>query len=612
MATLRQWRFNPKEQLKLVKKPKPKTLNDIFFSTVARDAADVMLSQVNGTWQPISSRELYRRAVGLARYLRQCGFSEGDRIALLSENRAEWAIADFATLLIGAAVVPIYATLTADQALYVLRHSGARAIFLSSKEQLQKFQTIADQTQVERVFVMDDVDAPGVERVQPIMAAGPDAPDSQFDEAAHAITRDHLATVIYTSGTTGTPKGVMLTHGNMASNLFVSLDAFQFEPGENIGVSFLPLSHITARHLDYAMFHHGVTLAYCPFFENLPRVLTEIRPTVFVAVPRVYEKIYNQVQRQVATPLKRRIYDWAIKVGEENIGYILAGRRPSSAAWKLADRLLYSKVRTAMGGRVQVYISGGAPLGRELGEWYAKIGIRIHEGYGLTETSPVIALNNPGAHRLGSVGQPLPNLEVRIADDGEILVKGDSVFRGYWNMPEETANAFDGEWFKTGDVGHLDADNFLFITDRKKDLIKTSGGKFIAPQPIEGSLKANPHIQEAAVIGDRRRFPSVVVAPSFAVLRDWAQQNGISSASDAELVAHPKVKALYENIISDINKNLAKYEKLKKVLVIPEEMSTDNGMLTPTLKLRRRVVEDRYKQQIEQLYAETSSESAAH
>jgi long-chain acyl-CoA synthetase len=599
--------------MEAARKPKPHTLNDIFFSIVERDAPAVMLTEINGAWNPVSSTTFYQSVIGTARGLCRWGIGRGDRVAILSENRPEWAIADFATLFIGAAVVPIYATLTSEQALYVLRHSGARTIFLSSKAQLEKIQAIASDTDLERIIIMDDVDFPGVEKMSALTASGPRERNLEFEKHARTITRDDLATLIYTSGTTGTPKGVMLTHGNLASNLDVSLDQFQFEPGQHIGVSFLPLSHITARHLDYAMFHHGVTIAYCPFIDNLPRVLTAIRPTVFVAVPRVYEKIYNQVQRTVgATGAKRKLYNWAIGVGERNLPTVLAGNRPTSLSWLLADRLLYSKVRTAMGGRTRVYISGGAPLGRELGEWYAKIGIRIHEGYGLTETSPVIALNDPSAHRLGSVGKPLPNLDLKIAEDGEILVKGPSVFKGYWNMPEETINAFDGEWFKTGDVGHLDADNFLFITDRKKDLIKTSGGKFIAPQPIEGSLKANPLISEAAVIGDRRRFPAVVIAPAFAVLNDWAQENGIVCRNAVELVTHPKVRTLYENIVAEINKNLAQYEKLKKVLVLHEEMSVENGTLTPTLKLRRRIVEQRYKDQIERLYAEAANEFAAH
>jgi long-chain acyl-CoA synthetase len=325
----------------------------------------------------------------------------------------------------------------------------------------------------------------------------------------------------------------------------------------------------------------------------------------------VYEKIYNQVQRNVRYGIKRMLYKWAMRVGEKNLSTILAGRRPANLSWKLADRLLYSKVRAAMGGRVDVYISGGAPLGRELGQWYARIGIRINEGYGLTETSPVIALNNPAAFKLGTVGKVLPNLEVHIAEDGEILVKGPSVFGGYWNMPAETANSFENGWFKTGDIGVIDSDGFLSITDRKKDLIKTSGGKFIAPQPIEGSLKANPLISEAAVIGDRRRFPAVVIAPAFAHLEDWAQQNGVKFTTRAELVAHPKVRALYDGIVADVNKHLAKFEQLKRSFVLPEEMSVENGTLTPTLKLRRRMVEERYCAEIESLYADPTTEPAS-
>ena len=616
MATTEELQSNP-EARSTAMKPKPHTLNDIFFSVVERNAPDVMLTrQASGAWTPISSNDLYGRVVGTANALRRWGFGHGDRIAILSENRPEWAIADFATLLIGAAVVPIYSTLTQDQALYVLQHSGARAIFLSSQKQVEKFSEIASRTKVERVIVMDDVSvvphsSMSLDPMSPIMNAGPAQRDAAFDAAARAITPDDLATVIYTSGTTGIPKGAMLTHCNLASNLEVSLDAFQFEAGKHVGLSFLPLSHITARHLDYAMFHHGVTVAYCPFIDDLPATLLQIHPTVFVAVPRVYEKIFNQVQRNVRYGLKRRLYNWAIRVGEKNLPTILAGRRPANLPWKLADRLLYSKVRAAMGGRVDVYISGGAPLGRELGQWYAKIGIRINEGYGLTETSPVIALNNPSAYKLGTVGKVLPNLEVHIAEDGEILVKGPSVFGGYWNMPAETANAFENGWFKTGDIGNIDADGFLTITDRKKDLIKTSGGKFIAPQPIEGSLKANPLISEAAVIGERRRFPAVVIAPAFAHLEDWAQQNGVQCATRAELVAHPKIKALYDGIVADVNKHLAKFEQLKKSIVLPEEMSVENGTLTPTLKLRRRIVEERYRSEIEALYSDPTTEPAS-
>ncbi|HWR36923.1 MAG TPA: long-chain fatty acid--CoA ligase [Clostridia bacterium] len=588
-------------------KQKPRTLNDIFYAVVERDCERVMVTRENGAWRSISSSEFYKSVVGAAHALQSWGVGRGDRIAILSENRPEWAIADFATLLIGAAVVPIYSTLTGEQAAYLLRHSGARIAFVSTQAQLEKLEAIRSQTHIDRIIAMDDLPLrPGLELMSPMMAAGPSARDAQFDALAHTVTRDDLATVIYTSGTTGVPKGAMLTHGNLASNLEVSLDAFAFEPG-NVGISFLPLSHITARHLDYAMFFHSITIAYCPFMDDLGRTLNEIHPTVFVAVPRVYEKIYNQVEKEVGHGLKRKLYNWTLRVGEAHRDEILAGLRPASFAWKLADKLVYGKVRAAMGGRVHVFISGGAPLGRELGEWYAKIGIRINEGYGLTETSPVISINHPSGYKLGTVGKPLPNLEIRIAGDGEILVRGPSIFKGYWNMPEETSNAFDGDWFKTGDIGMLDSEGFLSITDRKKDLIKTSGGKFVAPQPIENSLKANVLISEAAVIGDRRRFASVVLAPSFVHLEDWARHNGVEFSTREELISLPKIQALYEGIVADINCNLAQYEKLKRVLVIPEELSVANGTLTPTLKLRRRMVEERYRKEIERLYADASS-----
>lgn len=593
------------------KKPHPHTLVDIFFAVVERGSDRVMMTRTPAGWKNISAGELYQRTVGTAKCLQSWGVERGDRVAILSENRPEWAIADFATLLVGGAVVPIYATLTADQCLYVLQHSGAKVVFCSNAAQLAKIQSIRHQTRLEHVVLMDGEAPVGVHRMSEIMASGLRERDAGFDTAARSVTREDICTIIYTSGTTGTPKGAILTHGNMASNLDASLEAFEFDPdaGE-LSVSFLPLSHITARHLDYAEFHHGVTIAYCPDINQLPQVLQEVHPTLFVAVPRVYEKIYNQVQKQVATGLKNRIYRWAVNVGEQHVTEILSGKTPTAFSWRLAHRLVFSKIIERMGGKVRIFISGGAPLGRELGEWYAKIGIRINEGYGLTETSPVIALNNPSAYKLGTVGRILSNLEVKIAEDGEILVKGPSVFKGYWNMPEETKNAFEGDWFKTGDVGNIDPDGFLAITDRKKDLIKTSGGKFIAPQPIESSLKANALISEAAVIGERRRFPSVVIAPSMPVLEEWARQNGIEFSSHAELVANSKVQALYEEIVAKVNSNLAQFEKLKKVVVLPEELSVTNGTLTPTLKLRRRKVEERYRQLIDKMYADSSPEPA--
>jgi long-chain acyl-CoA synthetase len=455
---------------------------------------------------------------------------------------------------------------------------------------------------------MDPVETAHAFHMQGMMLEGPTARDPQLDASALKITADDLATIIYTSGTTGVSKGVMLTHGNLASNIEYSLKGFDLGE-EQISVSFLPLSHVTARHVDFAMLYNGVTLAYCPFLDRLPQALLEVRPTLFVAVPRVYEKIHNQAESKAKGFPKQWVFRWALSVGRSHEKQVLAGEIPGSSTWELANKLVYKKVREGVGGNVQVFISGGAPLGRELAEWYALVGIRIHEGYGLTETSPVIAVNTPHDHRIGTVGKPLGNVEVRIADDGEILVRGPSVFKSYWKRPEETENAFVDGWFKTGDIGNLDVDGYLSVTDRKKDLIKTSGGKFIAPQPIENSLKHNALIGEAVVLGDKRKFPAVLISPYFPLLEDWARTNQITFASRADLVANPKVQALYDGIVEDLNRNLARFEKLKKVVLIPEEFSADNGTLTHTMKLRRRAIEDRYRSVIDEMYIQAESVS---
>jgi long-chain acyl-CoA synthetase len=592
------------------------TLNDIFFAAVERNLDQIMLYREAGKWLPISSREFAQKVARSAAALRSWGIHPGDRIAILSENRPEWPIADVSSLLIGAVTVPLYTTLTADQTAFALGDAGCRVIFVSSGQQLHKVISILSKTHIEKVVVMDELEftgdlAPFADRcatMRDITQQGPEDLDAEIEGQARAITPDDLATIVYTSGTTGTSKGAMLTHGNIASNIQCSLLGFNMRPGL-VSISFLPLCHITARHVDFSMLYHGVTLAYCPFIERLPEALLEVKPSLFVAVPRVYEKIYAQAERQAQGFPKGTIYDWALAVGREHKPDILAGKIPTSRSWRLAYKLVFSKIRAGMGGKVETFISGGAPLGRELAEWYASVGIRIHEGYGLTETSPVIAVNTPVNHRIGTVGKTLANLEVRIADDGEILVRGPSVFKGYWNRPEETRAALEDGWFKTGDIGNIDADGYLSVTDRKKDLIKTSGGKFIAPQPIENALKLNPYVGIAAILGDRRKFPAVMISPNFVRLEEWARANGIAFSSRAELVANPKVQSLYEGIVEEQNQNLARFEKLKRVMLVPDEFTLDNGALTPTLKLRRRVIEERYKKQIDELYAQAETAS---
>ena len=590
------------------------TLNDIFFAAVERNLDRMMLYRDAGQWITIRSREFGHGVARTARALHSWGIGAGDRVAILSENRPEWPMADMASLLLGAVTVPLYTTLTPEQTAFVLNDSGCRTIFLSSDQQLRKILSVLPRTQIEKIVVMDQLEFNGdlaafagkCVTMKQISTQGPDDLGSEIEAHARSVGPDDLATIVYTSGTTGASKGAMLTHGNIASNISCSLLGFDMRPGL-ISISFLPLCHITARHVDFAMLYHGVTLAYCPFLDQLAASLLEVQPSTFVAVPRVYEKIYAQAKQKAKAFPKRAIFNWALSVGEGHKPEILAGKTPTSRRWKLANKLVFSKIRAGMGERVETFISGGAPLGRELAEWYASVGIRIHEGYGLTETSPVIAVNTPVNHRIGTVGKILPNLEVRIAEDGEILVRGPSVFKGYWNRPEETKAAIVDGWFKTGDIGNIDADGYLSVTDRKKDLIKTSGGKFIAPQPIENSLKLNPLVGIAAILGDRRKFPAVIVSPNFVALEEWARENNISFASHAELIANPKVQTLYEGIVEGVNGNLARFEKLKRVMIVADEFTPDNGALTPTMKLKRKVIEERYRKQIDQLYAQAEA-----
>jgi long-chain acyl-CoA synthetase len=613
--------FGEQRELDAIDPPQamtPATINDIFFAAVDLNIDRTMLYREGDQWLPISSREFGRQVSQTARALQDWGIRRGDRIAILSENRPEWTIADIASLLLGAVTVPLYTTLTAEQTAFALRDSGCRAIFLSSEQHLRKIASILPETQIEKIIVMDSVEFAGdlsayaarclsMREITSAVQENDSGLGPELDSLARSIGPDDLATIVYTSGTTGASKGAMLTHGNLVSNILCSLLGFNMNPGLT-SISFLPLCHITARHLDFAMLYHGVTLAYCPQIERLSATLLEVRPTIFVAVPRVYEKIYAQAM-QKAKGVKRAIFDWALGIGRTHKPEILAGQIPKARGWKLANKLVFSKIRGGLGGQVETFISGGAPLGRELAEWYASVGIRIHEGYGLTETSPVVALNSPLHHRIGTVGKIMPNLEVRIAEDGEILVRGPSVFKGYWHRPEETAAALVDGWFKTGDIGNIDADGYLSVTDRKKDLIKTSGGKFIAPQPIENSLNLNPLIGVAAIVGDKRKFAAVLISPNFAALEKWARDNAVSFSSRAELVANPHVQALYEDAVAAVNENLARFEKLKRVLVLPDEFTIENGILTPTMKLRRRVVDDRYRKQIDDLYAQAEAVS---
>jgi long-chain acyl-CoA synthetase len=584
-----------------------KTINDIFFRvTGAENPRAILWQDAAGAWQPISSAQIYQRVRMLSQAFIRWGIGKGDRIAILAENRWEWALTDYAALLIGAVVVPIYPTLTAEQIAYLLTDSDSSIVVLSTRAQYDKVESVRVETPLEHVVIMDEEGTPDAVLFSSLIR-GADARagerDAEFDHRGYSIQPEDLATLIYTSGTTGEPKGVMLTHGNVASNVNYSTADFGFVPTDSC-ISFLPLSHITARHLDYALTAQNCTLAYCPSFDKLPAAMTTVRPTIFVAVPRVYEKIRQEVERRASlSKAKARLLAWAVATGNRYRDWTLRGEAPASPLWRLANRLVYAKVRGAFGGQARYFISGGAPLGVDTAGWFADVGIRILEGYGLTETSPVLAINTPKASRIGSVGKPLANVECRFAEDGELLVRGPNVFDGYWKKLVETRESFDEEhWFRTGDIGRQDEDGFLYITDRKKELLKTSGGKLIAPQPIENKLKSNLLVGQAALVGDRHKFASVLISPNFAALEEWARQAGIDAETRRELVTHAGVIAQFQGIVDQVNAGLANFETIKRFRVVAEEWTLDSGELTPSLKLKRRVIYERYADQIAEFY----------
>ncbi len=589
------------------------TINDLFRRIAAAANPRAVLWQDEfGQWQPISSDQMYQRVRALAQAFLSWGAQKGDRIALIGENRWEWAVTDFASLALGAANVPIYPTLTGEQVAVLVRDAGCRIAVVSTRQQFDKLNAVRSQTGLERIVIMDSVEPPeGAIAFNELMSGADERGserDAIFDALVRSVEGKDVATLIYTSGTTGEPKGVVLTHGNIAANQNLAALDFSFGATDSC-ISFLPLSHITARALDYVMYMSGAQVAYCSQFDKLPVAMKEIRPTVLVGVPRVYEKIRQAVEQRAAlSPIKKRILAWAVSLGARHQDTVYDGRRPDALLWRLANKLAYSKVMEAFGGRVRVFVAGGAPLGIDTAKWFASVGIALWEGYGLTETSPVIALNTPLSHRMGSVGRPLANVELKLAEDGELLVRGPSIFGGYWHKPAANAECFDAEgWFRTGDIAHVDADGFLYITDRKKELLKTSGGKLVAPQPIENKLKNSVLLAQAALVGDKHKFVSALLAPNFAALEDWAKHHGIHAQSREELVADSRVVALYGEIVREVNSGLANFETIKRFRVVAEEWTQESGELTPSMKLKRRAITARYAAVIDALYEDEAT-----
>ena len=568
----------------------------------------------DGRWRDLSYRDLAERVHAASVGLRELGLRDGDRVAILSENRPEWAIADYACLAARCTDVPIYPTLPARQAEYILRDSGAVALFVSSPAQLEKALAIRGHLPALRHIVAFDADARGPEVLgfEELLACGRSALARHPDWRAHALraTPDDVATIIYTSGTTGDPKGVMLTHGNIASNVTTCCRLFAFNPGDEC-LSFLPLSHIFERMFGhYSMFHAGVLINYAGSIDTVAADMQERRPTMMASVPRLYEKIYSRVLDSVrASPApRRRIFAWARRVGEEWVERTLAETPiplTLTLQRRLADHLVFSKLRARTGGRIRFFISGGSPLSAEIARFFFAAGMPILEGYGLTETSPVMAVNTFAHTKLGTVGRPIPQVEVRIAPDGEIITRGPNVMYGYYGSPEATADAIDPDgWFHTGDIGVIDAEGYLRITDRKKDLIVTAGGKNIAPQPIENLAKSSKFVSNAVMLGDRRPFPIMLIVPNPEPLKAWAARHGLPSDDLERLVSLPDVHTKLEREVRKTLRDLAQFEMPKKFLLLPRDFSVEGGELTPTLKVRRRIVEERHKAAIEALYAE--------
>jgi long-chain acyl-CoA synthetase len=590
------------------------TLCDIFFESVDRHRKpDHLRYKRDETWHDVSS-DAFRTAVEeLSLGLRAIGIERGDRVAILGENRPEWAFADLATLCAGAVDAPIYSTLTPPQVLYILKDSESKAIFVSNAAQARKVAEVRAQAPALRhVIRMGDEPIEGTLALAEVREKGRAALSADKDavrKTAATVRPDDLATLIYTSGTTGDPKGVMLTHANLVSNVESSLKGFPVISKDDTALSFLPLCHVFERMGGYyLMLKAGATIAYAESVEKVPDNMREVRPTLMLSVPRLYEKMYARVLEKVASdpPLRQKIFAWALGVGRRFFRHQVE-RTTAGPVLKLqhalATALVFGKVKDRVGGRLRLFVSGGAPLAREIAEFFGAVGLLILEGYGLTETSPVISVNRPDHFKPGSVGPPIEGVTVKIAADGEILVKGPNVMQGYYRKPDATAEAIDKEgWFHTGDVGHVDADGFLMITDRKKDILVTSGGKNIAPQPIENRIKTNPFVGEIVMIGNRRNFASALVVPNFEQLEAWARQRGLAWKTREELVALPAVAQHYEGLVKDMTTDTAQFERIKKIALLTREFTLESGELTPTLKVKRRIVEEKYKTVIDGMY----------
>ncbi len=594
----------------------PQTLAELFRQTAEKHSRPNTLNyKKDGVWNSISSKELIERAENIALGLYSIGMRKGDRAALLAANSPEWTLTDAGCQFVGIVDVPIYTTLADNSVCYITNDAGARIFFLDNKETFDRISGIFSECKtVEKLifFNSDGIEAENAMSLAELETSGAKLKKEQpelIKKLSEAIAPNDVATLIYTSGTTGEPKGVMLSHANILSNVIDVGENFSFTEAD-VPLSVLPLSHVFERSGMYLYLFNGMAVHYAESIEKVSDNLREVRPTIFVGVPRLFEKVYakGKLNAANASPTKEKIFDWAIEIGKEYTLKKESGEQISfflGVKHSIADKLVFSKFREVFGGRLRFCITGGAALSNDIFLIFNGAGVKIMQGYGLTETSPVITSSNPINVKLGTVGKTIRNVQIRFAPDGEIEVQSPGALLGYYNKPEATREIFteDG-WFKTGDIGELDEDGYLKITDRKKELFKTSGGKYIAPSPIEQMIKSSRFVSQVVLVGNDRKFPAALIVPNFDQLARYAKSENLNLKSPQDFCESEKIVELLEKQVGEMTGELSKYEKVKKIALLKEELTVESGELTPTLKVKRRVVNEKYKEMIEKIYAE--------
>ena len=593
------------------------TINQMVQNTIQQHGSQTALShKVDKEYQDISYATLAERIKDFCLGLTELGLQKGDRVALLSENRPEWAITDLAILAGGGVTVPMFSTLTSAQVEYIVRDSGAKILCVSSERQLEKIKDWDENvpTNLQHIIIFDELQDDSVRTFDQVceLGRGVENGDQVYQQASEAVTPDDLASIIYTSGTTGDPKGAMLTHSNFMSNIQAATGVVTLGP-DDVFLSFLPLSHVFERmggH--YLPLSSGATIAYAESPFTIRQNMQEVRPTIMMSVPRVYEAMHERILNSVkeGSPTKQKIFHWSVGVGSKVSQAIQQKKKPSlglSMKASIANKLVFEKLKAVTGGRLRFFVSGGSPLSKAIAEFFHAAGILILEGYGLTETSPVICVNRPDQWKFGTVGPVIPGIEVKIAEDGEILSRGPHIMQGYFNKPSDTAEAIDADgWFYTGDIGEIDEEGFLTITDRKKNLLILSNGKNVAPQPIENQLKQSPYISEIMLLGDQRRTITALIVPNYDAIKEFAAEQQLEADDLPALLQTQEVQRLIRGEINQYSPDYADFERVRMFTLMEKEFSEESGEMTPTLKLKRSVIMENHKAVIDQMYGDNS------